>query len=58
MQATLTTLTCLSTLALHKLVDACACKQRVGKGACGERETVLGNAAVFSCADVRCVYVA
>ena len=26
MQATLTTLTCLSTLALHKLVDACACK--------------------------------
>ena len=33
-------------------------QQRVGNEARGEGETVLGNAAVFSCADVFCGYVA
>ena len=39
-------------LASYKLVNARACQQRVGTEALHQRETVLGNASVFSCADV------
>ena len=57
MQETVTVLKRFLLFTLLQTVNSYACQQRVGKEACGERETVLHNAAVFRYADARGGYV-